>query len=168
MKYGIDLIRSLNTELENNNEIANIRQKNLDENKFDIDDCFVSVAANSLTDSLLKAKLNILANNGCSKFEKLCDLSGNIIDAWIINGKYGLCWMLSDDDANVHGTKFVSFAKRAATYAKKGFMVKYVNLPAWASLTAPKGAKGFSGMSQVQVNVFESHTNYFTGESVTF
>lgn len=50
----------------------------------------------------------------------LTDLNGNIVSDHIIKGKFGAAWIIKNADGSA---TFVSCAKNAKTYAKKGFKV---------------------------------------------
>lgn len=49
----------------------------------------------------------------------LVDMDGNIVSDKIVNGKFGDCWIIK----NEQGVKFVGVAKKQSTYAKKGYKV---------------------------------------------
>lgn len=74
---------------------------------------------------------NYLANNLAIQLEEgafketfklsiLQDLEGNTISTRIVNGKFGPCWIIKNSE---YSATFVGVAKKAATYAKKGYKV---------------------------------------------
>jgi hypothetical protein len=72
-----------------------------------------------------------LANNLATQLEEgafketfklsiLQDLEGNTVSTKIVKGKFGPCWIIKVSEYNAN---FVSVAKKADTYAKKGYKV---------------------------------------------
>lgn len=74
---------------------------------------------------ILCEKLQAQAENGYKAFIEtfnvavLCDLQGNVLTQRIVNGRYGLCWIIGNQNAT-----FVAVAKKQATYQKKGYQLK--------------------------------------------
>lgn len=69
----------------------------------------------------LKNNLEIQLKNGAfvETFETsvLCDMDFNIVSDRIVNGKFGECWILKNDNS----VSFVGVAKKQSTYNKKGY-----------------------------------------------
>lgn len=192
MKTGIELLNELKADLERSKEVATERSGRITSGAMDLDDCFLSVEANRVGQEVLKAKINILENNGLSTFQFLADLEGNILNAKEIDGRYGYCWIINNTvtgstsfcpsfnmfgrEANKVYKKYgcknwdevkekqdekrqVIFEEAQNSFYKtKGYQIVYEQRPAWVSIGSNKG--GIHSFAQV----FESHTNYFTGE----
>lgn len=82
--------------------------------------------AASQAESIRMHNRNVLKNqleNGIQKevftVNVLTDLDGNVVSETIVNGKFGPCWLIKNES----GTSFLSVAKKAATYEKKGYKV---------------------------------------------
>lgn len=55
--------------------------------------------------------------------DRLIDIkTGDVVSDRIVNGKFGLCWIIGDGDS----VQFVGVAKRQKTYESKGFSVSRV------------------------------------------
>lgn len=81
-----------------------------------------SLSANRFTREMLKAQLaNGKPLSDVAEVNVLCDLEVNVVSDRIVNGRFGLCWIIDNGNGNV---SFVGLAKKASTYAKKGYVVK--------------------------------------------
>lgn len=105
-------------------------EANLDRmQELDSSDCFRSVHASRLNIDLMKTKIRILENDGFAYFPVLTDLEGNIISERIVNGKYGKCFIIENEDGSVN---FVNHNVREKTLEKKGFRLDDKPFRAWA------------------------------------
>lgn len=69
-------------------------------------DGFVSQFCHGLTAREYELCATLAEQGGVHEFAALYDLAGRRVRAKLIEGKYGLCWALCDDDGNYHGRDF--------------------------------------------------------------
>jgi hypothetical protein len=138
------------------------RQRRIDSiDRSGISDGFVTQKSNDLMDQLYSLAADV-ADNGGHDFPALETLAGVPVDAVLIDGKYGLCWMVDDDDplCAIGGTKFVTaFPKRESTMAKKGLRETTRFVPAdqcAVQHVSSSNARGFSGLSSVRTVVTDA------------
>tara|TARA_Y100000593_G_scaffold95130_1_gene200451 strand:- start:17894 stop:18400 length:507 start_codon:yes stop_codon:yes gene_type:complete len=167
MKYGAKLLKSLKDSLNQNEETRNERWKRIGNGETDIDDCFVSMRANEMSDEKIETKIAILENKGLYEFDTLLDIKTNEdTGAKVVNGAYGLCWRLSDEYVKKTGCKqFISIAKKESTYAKKGVKRGTIKLPAWVCRKS-FGTGLVGALYQSQIHIFRSDFNYWTGKEI--
>ena len=167
MKYGKKLLKSLKDSLKHNEETRKERFKRIGNGETDIDDCFVSMRVNEMSDQTIDSKIAILENKGLYEFDTLLDIKTNEdTGARVVNGAYGLCWRLSDEYVEKTGCKqFISIAKKESTYAKKGLKTGTAKLPAWVC-NKSFGTGLVGALYQSQVHIFRSSINYWTGKEV--
>ena len=161
MNYGRELIAELNAE---RTRITAQYGERFDQ---DLDDCFLSHRHDQSQLAEIDLKLEILNNNGMHDFKCLRDKdTEEVVSTKIIEGKFGLCWLISDAFKGKFGT-FVGMAARPSTYAKKGLVESTVSLPAWVAIKFGKNCgKGLAAAVSGAAAAFPSNRNYFTGESV--
>ena len=167
MKYVKNLLKSLKDSLKHNEESRKERWKRIGNGETDIDDCFVSMRVNEMSDQTIDSKIAILENKGLYEFDTLLDIKTNEdTGAKVVNGAYGLCWRLSDEYVEKTGCKqFISIAKKESTYSKKGLKRGTVKLPAW--VCRKSFGKGLVGaLYQSETHIFRSNFNYWTGKEV--
>ena len=111
---GQELLDSLKRQLVEREQQAEDRSNRILNCEVEDTDCF----------EVLKAKIRILEDGGCSDFLALADLDGNLIEAKYIKGKYGMCWLLANGS-------FVGGSEK--NLAKKGYKEVYVSKPAWVT-----------------------------------
>lgn len=114
-------------------------------------DGFVSQAASGITAREHRLAAEIEANGGTSTFPALFNLEGERVRAKLIPGKYGDCWAFCDADDRFTGVFVSAFPARPATMAKKGYVEGKEVAGAYATTSAPEGARGFIGLSSVRV-----------------
>lgn len=161
MKYGIELLEELKAELQRTKEVQADRFNRIAKWETDYDDCAVSIRMSEHTEATIEMKIDILNNGGVSEFETLCDLDGNVISEKLISGKYGPCWVVSDEYVSTYG-QFVGDPMKEATLTKNGLKRITVLRPAWVSFKANGG--GMAGAYNGRPVIFRSETNYWTGE----
>ena len=121
---GQELLDSLKRQLVEREQQAEDRSNRILNCEVEDTDCFRSIHANFVGQEVLKAKIRILEDGGCSDFLALADLDGNLIEAKYITGKYGMCWLLANGS-------FVGGSEK--NLAKKGYKEVYVSKPAWVT-----------------------------------
>jgi len=85
--------------------------------------------AHGIGAEVARKQADLVEAGGVHEFPALFDLEGNYVPARLIDGRYGLCWMLLDAEGECCG--FVSaFPKRRATMVGKGYLEGYVVRPA--------------------------------------
>lgn len=130
--------------------------KKIEEKEISFERCdtdgFLSQWSSQKSSELDNAKAVILENGGYAKFERLVTNNDEPVNAKMINGKYGLCWALLNDNGDFTG-QFLGTSEKALL--KHGLKEIFVERPAWACYAAPNGATGLSGCSSVYVKVFE-------------
>jgi hypothetical protein len=96
----------------------------------------------------LYTEADILENNGLAEFPALFTLDGELVTAIVIDGRFGPCWMLLDNNGESLG-KFVPFTPaRRSTLANKGYTQGTVLRPARAKVGAHKG-----GMATAYIDI---------------
>lgn len=131
------------------------REERIANCEMEFSDGHVSSWAAGLTQQKGKLAETILANGGTAYFWR-CELvdaeTGASIDAKIIDGQYGLVWIIDGADERKYGRFITAHAKRAATMAKKGVRERIVifEAAATADLRGAPGAKGLSGATSVR------------------
>lgn len=90
--------------------------------------------ASEITSRKLHLQADIAEAGGIWQFPALFDLSGNVVPAKLINGKYGLCWMVFDKDGEFTGEFVSAFPKRRQTIVNKGYLEGYVMRPAYVRI----------------------------------
>ena len=94
--------------------------------------------ANGITARRLRLQADIEDNDGLWEFPALFDLDGNWVPAWVIDGRYGKCWMVLDEQGEATG-EFVPYRPaRKSTLEKRGYREGLVTRPA----TADTGSNG--------------------------
>lgn len=97
-------------------------------------DGFLSQWASDRMASLRRLEARLLRQGGYAEHAALFDLDGNLVPAKLIGTRYGMAWMLLDEDGRKTG-KFVSaFPKRASTMERKGYREGSVLAESYAEL----------------------------------
>lgn len=125
-------------------------------------DGFATQAANDLMSRLYRLAAEIAEDGGYNFPYLMTSDRMRKVDAVLISGKYGLCWKLSDKEADYFGRQFVTaFPKRATTLGKHGLIESTEFVPAHCCAVrhrAPAGARGFSGMGNVSCVVEDARS----------
>jgi len=123
----------------------------LDRNGGDLDDCFVSSACHNLTIQVYQMLAALVRAGGKHPFTVLKTLAGETVKAKTVNTRYGLAWMLLDDQDQCAG--FVTYKPaRVATLAKRGYMEVLEDRPAAVRIIASgTGMAGLVGAYPVYV-----------------
>lgn len=154
-KFGKELLEKLRRQLELTDKEKDEREERISNCEVDPSDCFLSEWANDMTRRELIAKIEILENKGLSKFDVLCDLNGNVLANKLIRTRFGRAYKLDSG-------QWVSANLKKKTLKARGLKIAKRKMPAWAVLKSE--GRGLSGHCWVEV--FQSHTNYWTGEKV--
>lgn len=122
-------------------------------------DGWATQAASDLTAQKHHLAAEIAEQGGTWEFPALFDLSGNLIAAKLINGRYGMVWgILASDDAQGAVAEWFSpsKARNEATArrnnAAKGYYIGSVKTEAVAILTG--SGQGFAGLASVSAMVW--------------
>jgi len=124
-------------------------------------DCFLSTWANEIQRELVKTKIKILENGGVWPFEELFYIDGTPTGAKLVNTRFGATYRVEKPDGSID---WVNPFVRPETLEKKGYMLDYVERPAWACLKS--SGTGLAGAMSCYVHIFPSRKNYATGEYV--
>ena len=116
-------------------------------------DGFLSQWANNINARRCDMQAQIEFDGGKAEFPGLFDLEGNLVCAKLIDGRFGECWSLMEENTYKEYKftgKFISaFPKRKSTMEKKGYREGIVKAPAVAVI---KGrGTGLSGQAWVAV-----------------
>jgi hypothetical protein len=115
-------------------------------------DGFLTQWAHGLTAQEKRLQADIEENGGLSDFPALFDLEGNYVPAKLINGRYGTCWALTDDEGTFLGEFITAFPARRATIVRKGYTEGSVLRPARACITG--GGQGLAGAASCYVSTY--------------
>lgn len=86
-------------------------------------DGFLSQWANDVTGNLYRLAADLADAGWTKELSALFDLDGNLLDAELKSGKFGLSWMIRNGDGTVRWvscSRAASAAKRRAHYERKG------------------------------------------------
>ena len=158
MKYGNELIKELESEIELLQKSIKNRQERIDLGWTDIDDCFLSERCETRGISECKNKIELIKNGGCMWFTEYATLDGKLVNAHWCNTKYGLKLRAVMPD----GTVVWTTADTAKGLAKKGLKRVECLRPAWYKFSS--GASGLLGVYSGSYVPFPSDVNYATGE----
>lgn len=158
MKYGIELINSLEAEIEMYHKNMTERMSRIDDGMTDMDDCFMSQRVDERGISTAKSKIHLLKNGGCAWFTEYATLDGQIINARWCDTRYGLKLRAEMPDGSVVWTT----ADTAKGLAKKGIKKVECLRPAWFAFHS--SSRGLAGVYGGDYVLFPSDYNYATGE----
>jgi hypothetical protein len=121
-------------------------------------DGFLSQWASGLTARLARVRADLVDAGRRADFDALFDLDGNLVAAKLIEGKFGPVWgVLASDDPRARIVKWVNaFPVYRKTMEKKGYREGRVLAGAWADISAPAGARGLSGVTQVSLHTYRT------------
>ena len=159
MKYGEELIRDLEKEIELMRSAIERREERIKNWETDEDDCFISQRNEERTISTNRDKINLIKDGGCAWFLEYATLDGTLVNAKWCNTRYGSSLRVEMPDGSVVWTTSCT----TKGLAKRGLKKVECLRPAWFAFRSP-----YSGMYGVycgSYELFPSHTNYATGES---
>lgn len=114
-------------------------------------DGFLSQWASGLSAERLFKEAQIADDGGLAKFPALFDTKGNLVNARLIDGRYGECWMLLDEENKATGEFITAHPKRRATIFAKGYLEGIVKRPARVVITSGKGGMATAWATTVPV-----------------
>ena len=158
MKFGTELIESLEREIARMNEALESRVERIANWQTDEDDCFISERVESRTISVNQRKIALIKDGGCSWFREYATLDGKLVRARWCNTRYG--WKLRAEMPD--GSVVWTSATTAKGLAKQNLKEVECLRPAWFAYKTP-----YSGMLGVycgDYELFPSDWNYATGE----
>lgn len=97
-------------------------------------DGFMSQWAHSMSAQLDEAKAEIVENGNSSVFVGLYD-GDRRVAAKIIQTRFGSTWLLSDEEANKYGRKFVAIGAKSRVQKQLGLRERKEVAPAWVTLS---------------------------------
>lgn len=105
------------------------------EQQLDASDCALSEMASGANQRLYSAKAAAVRAGCVSDYRILTDLSGNKVNAKQVNTKYGLKWMIADENGNALEWLSIPYSDRqAANLAKKGYKEAFEQRRSWVKL----------------------------------
>ena len=161
MKYGIELINSLEDEIVRMQEALDRRAERIANWETDEDDCFISERVESRTISVNQNKIALIKDGGCAWFAEYATLDGQIIKAKWCDTKYGYKLRAELPDGSVVWTS----ADTTKGLAKRGIKKVECKRPAWYAFKSPYS--GMMGVYAGSYELFPSDWNYATGEAAT-
>lgn len=159
MKYGLELIKTLEAEIASYTRVMADRDKRIANWQTDEDDCFISQRCNERDVALAKDKIALIKDGGCMWFTEYATLDGTLIKAKWCHTKYGHTLRAEMPDGSVVWTTATS----PKGLAKKGIKKVLCKRPAWFAFHS--SASGMLGVYTGSYVPFPSDYNYATGES---
>lgn len=161
MKYGEELIKSLENEISLMKNSINDRYERIKEGWTDMDDCFMSQRCEERGISNNEAKIDLLKRGGCEWFLEYATLDGKLVNAHWCNTKYGWKLRVVMPDKSVIWTT----ADTVKGLAKHGLKKVECLRPAWFKFSSSCG--GMLGVYTGSYVLFPSDVNYATGEEAS-
>lgn len=158
MKYGVELIKELEVEIEADKKAINNRIERINNGETDWDDCFISQRCEERGINVNKDKIALIRDGGCAWFCEYATLDGELVKARWCNTKYGTSLRAEMPDGSVVWTS----ATTAKGLAKKGLKMVECLRPAWFAFKSSNS--GMLGVYTGSYVLFPSDVNYATGE----
>ena len=158
MRYGQELIKDLEREIETLQKSISRRWDRINEGMTDIDDCFISERCESRGIDTAKRKIALINDGGCAWFREYATLDGQLVNARWCRTQYGSSLRVEMPDGKVVWTT----ARTAKGLAKKGIKRVMCKRPAWFKFSS--GNSGMLGVYTGDYVLFPSDVNYATGE----
>ena len=157
MKYGQELIESLEREIVTLQGAIDRRAERIANWETDEDDCFISERVESRAISLNRNKIALIKNGGCAWFVEYATTNGTIVNARWCNTRYGYKLRVEMPNGEIVWT---NGGKKALS--KRGLKEVECKRPAWYAYKTPYG--GMMGVYCGSYELFPSDWNYATGE----
>lgn len=158
MKYGQELIDSLEKEIDRLQKSISDRIERINEGLTDFDDCFISERCESRGIQTNKEKIALIKDGGCAWFTEFATLDGQLVNAHYCKTQYGYSLRAEMPDGSVVWTT----ARTSKGLAKKGLKKVMCKRPAWFKFSS--GNSGMLGVYTGEYVLFPSDVNYATGE----
>ena len=117
----------------------------------------LSAWSNGLNSDLALARADILDNDGLSEFAGLFD-GDRRVQAKLIDGKFGMVWLLTDGEADRYGRRFIPSGRRSRVQKQLRLDERMEEAPAWAAHSG--NGTGLSGACSVRVSVYRTDGGY--------
>lgn len=121
-------------------------------------DGFLSQWALGLGAQERRLQAGIEEAGGLSEFAALFDLDGNRVPAKLIDGRFGTCWAMCDDDGQFTGQFIKAFPARESTMERKGFREGREMAPARAKIIG--SGTGLSGAASCYAGIIRIDGGY--------
>ena len=158
MKYGNELIKSLEDEIVRMQDALDRRAKRIANWETDEEDCFISERVESRTINVNREKIALIKDGGCAWFTEYATLDGKLVNAHWCKTKFGYSLRVVMPDGSVVWTT----SETANGLAKRGLKKVECKRPAWYAFKSPYG--GMMGVYCGDYELFPSDVNYATGE----
>lgn len=157
MKYGEELIKELEHEIELDKKAISNRIDRINTGMTDWDDCFISQRCEERGINNAKEKIALIKRGGWAWFREYATLDGTLVKAKWCNTRFGSSLRVEMPDGSVVWTT----ATTQKGLAKKGLKMVECKRPAWFSF---RGCGGMLGVYTGEYVEFPSDVNYATGE----
>lgn len=161
MKYGIELIESLEAEIERMQGALDRRAKRIANWETDEEDCFISERVESRTINVNRKKIALIKDGGCAWFTEYATLDGKLVNAHWCKTRFGYSLRVVMPDGSVVWTT----SETAKGLEKRGLKKVECKRPAWYAFKSPYG--GMMGVYCGDYELFPSDVNYATGEDAS-
>lgn len=158
MKYGNELIKSLEKEIETLQKNLSDRIDRINDGLTDFDDCFMSDRCEQRGIQTNKEKIALIKDGGCAWFLEYSTLENELVKAKWCNTQYGSSLRVEMPDGKIVWTR----ALTDKGLAKKGLKRVLCKRPAWFKFSS--GNSGMLGVYTGEYVLFPSDVNYATGE----
>ena len=158
MKYGQELIRDLEEQIERTKAAMRDRQERINAMQTDEEDCFISIRCEERGLCLCEDKIRLLQNGGTEWFNEYATLDGTLVNAKWCHTRYGTSLRVEMPDGSVVWTN--SCTKKGL--AKRGLKMVRCRRPAWFCFRS--SGRGMIGVYTGYYTTFPSDVNYATGE----
>lgn len=159
MKYGEELIKDLEREIELLQKSIDGRWDRINAGWTDIDDCFMSQRCEERGICNNREKIRLIRDGGLAWFMEYATLDGQLVDAHWCKTQYGSKLRARMPDGSVVWTS----ATTDKGLAKKGLKRVECKRPAWYKFSS--GGSGMLGVYCGDYVLFPSDWNYATGEA---
>ena len=158
MKYGNELIKELEREIEQNQKAISDRWDRINACETDLDDCFISHRCEERGIANNRDKIALIRDGGCAWFREYATLDGVLVSAKWCATRYGTSLRVEMPDGSVVWT--TSCTKKGL--ARRGLKAVECKRPAWYKFHSSAG--GMLGVWSGSYILFPSNVNYATGE----
>jgi hypothetical protein len=158
MRYGAELVKDLNNEIQAMRKSIEERYNRIDAGFTDMDDCFVSQRVEERSIRVAQDKIDLIEAGGCAWFTEYATLDGQMVKAHWCNTKFGTSLRAEMPDGSVVWTT----AMTQKGLAKKGLKMVKCLRPAWYAFHSSQS--GMMGVYSGDYVLFPSDVNYATGE----